>query len=286
MNIEIIIDKSKAKKNNDGIWVSKLMLNNEINISKKSWERIYNLDLKKLIQSKKEFNKDKLNDHMVYIDRSYNFNNITRYLEIGCGPSYIGEYLMKKYNLTFIGIDFNYEMLLTLKKYFDKKGYKKYILIHGNILDMPIKTKTIDYVYGGGVIEHLPDTSKTLKEIYRVLTQGGVSFNTVPAFNLWWFFRFWNNIPNLPVIKSLFEFVHISTLKGKILDKYYGYELSYLTSTLDNLHKSLGFKNVKCGPFVFRPSRSKVRNEILSKIYISVTSNLIFSPVYYIYGTK
>ena len=286
MKLIDFLEKSRVRKDRSGIWTTKINRSKETKNSQVVWGKIYNQDIKQLREEKDDFNKSKLADHMKYIEQSYTFSNKTIYLEIGCGPSYIGEYVMKKYDCYFIGVDFNYGILFTLKKYFDKIGYKKYLLMHADISNMPLKKNCIDYIYGGGVIEHLKHTKNVVKELYRVLKKGGTSFNTVPAFNLWWFTRFWNNIPNLPMLKQIFEFIHMSILNGAILNKYYGYELSYTLNKLKHLHALIGFKNIIAGAFVFNPSEKKLKSRLLRKLYVLLTSNILFTPVYYIYGKK
>jgi len=286
MKLVNFLNKRDVRKDKNGIWITNINLPKEIKNSQITWEKIYNQNVKQLQEEKNEFNKSKLADHIKYIEQSYTFLKKTVYLEIGCGPSFIGEYLMKQYDCYFIGVDFNYGMLVTLKKYLDKKGYRNYLLIHADILNMPLKKNCIDYIYGGGVIEHLKDTGIVMKELHRVLKKGGVSFNTVPAFNLWWLTRFWNNIPNLPIIKQLFELIHVSILKGAILNKYFGYELSYILNNIKRIHAEIGFKDIKAGVFVFQPSEKKLKSPLLRKFYMFLTSNILFSPVYYVYGKK
>lgn len=281
-----LLNKKEARKDKNGIWVTNIHLPRETKISQISWEQIYNQNIKQLHEEKNEFNKSKLADHIKYIESSFTFLKKSIYLEIGCGPAFIGEYLMKKYDCYFVGVDFNYEMLLTLKKYFDKNGYKNYLLIHADISNMPLKENCVDYIYGGGVIEHLKDTGNVMKELYRVLKKDGISFNTVPAFNLWWLTRFWNNIPNLPIIKQIFELLHVSLLKGAVLNKYFGYELSYTLGNLKQIHKLIRFKDIKAGAFVFHPSEKKLKNLLLRKFYIRLSVSTLFTPVYYIYGKK
>lgn len=286
MKLINLLEKSSVRRDENGIWVTNIKQSAETKNSQVVWGKIYNQNIKQLREEKDDFNKSKLVDHMKYIEQSYTFSNKTVYLEIGCGPSFIGEYLMKKYDCYFIGVDFNYGMLITLKKYFDRIGYKKYILMHADISNMPLKKNCIDYIYGGGVIEHLKDTGRVVKELYRVLKRGGTSFNTVPALNLWWLIRFWNNIPNLPMLKQMFELIHIFILKGAILNKYYGYELSYTLNNLKHLHSSIGFKHIKAGAFAFNPSEKKLKSQLLRKFYMFLASNTLFTPVYYIYGKK
>lgn len=281
-----VIDKTKAKRDSRGIWTTNMNATDELKVSQKVWEEIYNFNLQTLKKDRDDFNRNKLQDHVAYIDDSYAFSKHTVYLEIGCGPSYIGEYLMKKYDCTFIGVDFNYEVLEVLKKYLDQKGFKKYILVHADINSLPLKNQSVDYIYGGGVIEHFRDTSHILRELYRVLKKGGVCFNTVPAFNVMWLVRFWNNIPTISGIRKVFEFIHVSLLNNKLLDRYHGYELSFTNSSLVDLHKKAKFKKITSGAFAFHPSERKVSNPFLRSLYFFVTSKTLMSPVYFISATK
>jgi len=282
---EHIIEFKKSKYDENGILVSDFLLSNEIEISKKAWERIYDYDLEELKKDRKDFDGCKLFDHMESISKSFKFDSNTYYLEIGCGPAHIGDYLMENHDVYFIGVDFNYNMLLTLKKYFDKKGYKKYLLIHGDINDMPIKNNTIDFVYGGGVIEHMSDTNKILKELYRILKSNGVSFNTVPAFNLWWLTRFYNTIP-FSFCRKWFDFLHLTVLKGKLLESGSGYQLGYTPKNLFALHKKVSFRDIYVSAFAFHPSRRIVKSKILSNLFYQLHKFNLFCAVYQVYGKK
>ena len=75
-------------------------------------------------------------------------------------------------------------------------------------------------------------------------------------------------------------------LKGLILNKYYGYELSYTINHLEQIHKSVGFKEISIGAFVFNPSEKKLKNPFLRKLYRSLTANIFITPVYYVYAKK
>ncbi|QQS61165.1 MAG: class I SAM-dependent methyltransferase [Candidatus Moraniibacteriota bacterium] len=284
--LNTIIDLKKASLDKNGIWVTDIKLGKDVSISKEAWENIYNFNLDELRKDKKDFIDNKLKDHISYIKDTYKFNEKTIYLEIGCGPAHIGEYLMEKHDVTFVGVDFNYPMLLSLQAHLKEKGFKKYILIHSDITKMPILGDSIDYIYGGGVIEHMSDTLGILKELRRVLRKDGVVFNTIPAFNLFWLSRFYNNIPYNPILKSFFEYVHIKILKGEILKKYYGYELSYTLKQLYKLHRSLKFQNITQKPFAFYPSEKKVKNKLLRRLCYKISLNSFTSPVYCVYAKK
>lgn len=280
-----IIDTTKAQIDNNGIWVGSLDTSPATQTSKKAWENIYNFTLDDLYRDKAVLAGNKLEDHMRYVESSYAFSSKTVYLEIGCGPGHIGVELMRKHNICFVGVDFNYPMLIVLREFFRKEGFSNYVLIHADITNMPIAENAIDYIYGGGVIEHLSDTQKVLKECYRVLAKNGVCFNTVPAFNLWWPVRWYRNIPSLFPLRPIFEFIHYRIFGGRILEKNFGYELSYVPIQLRLLHKKVGFVKVEVGAFSFHLALFKQRRWLNHLIYV-LTDNIFLSPVYYISAKK
>ena len=280
--------KENYKIDKNGILSYHYFLDPETLNSKNVWEKIYNFDMDAFEKDRNDFFSSKLGDHIKHIRKSYVFNPSSVCLEIGSGPAYIGEYIMKEFDSFYVGIDFNYEMLLTVKNYFDLKGFKKYLLIHGDIKDMPIKDNSIDFIYGGGVIEHFSDTDLVLKELYRVLKNGGVSFNTVPCFNFSWvLLRSFANIPSAPIfLKKFFEYIHIKILKNKILDKFFGYELSFTRNSLRKLHERNGFKDIIIGPFTCHPSIRKLRNPFLRKLYFNAQRSRLTSFFYYVFARK
>lgn len=286
MKLENLLDRKRTKLDNNRIWITNLKLSEDVAISQKAWEKIYNFNINKLRKDRKDFNVNKLDDHISYITKFYKFNSNIIYLELGCGPAYIADHLMKKYNCYFIGVDFNYKMLVTLKKYFDSLGYKKYLLIHADINNMPIKDNAIDFIYGGGVIEHFRDTNHIIKELYRILNKGGVSFNTVPAFNFSWPVIMHKNIPSFPILKQVFEFIHLKILKNKLLVKHHGYELSYRENQLKRLHSKVGFSSSFTGAFAFHPSTNRLQNKFLRDLYFKISSYSLFSPMIYIAAQK
>jgi ubiquinone/menaquinone biosynthesis C-methylase UbiE len=281
-----LLSKNKVSFDKNGICIAKSKLTNDTLTSQSTWENIYNFDLKKLLRDRKDFNESKLKDHTSYIVKHYNFTPQTVYLEIGCGPCYIAEYLMANYNCYFIGIDFNYKILLSVKKYFDSKGFKKYILIHGDLKNIPIRKNSIDFIYGGGVIEHFRDTTHILKELFNVLKPGGVAFNTVPAFNFFWPVSIKKNIPSFPIAKQLFELIHIKLLNYRLLNKYHGYELSFGINQLKRMHAKVGFKNSVAGAFAFHPSFKKMPNKHLRNFYYALSKISLISPIIYIASKK
>jgi ubiquinone/menaquinone biosynthesis C-methylase UbiE len=283
--IKEIVNINKAKKDDSNIWCAENVTIFEDNVSKTAWENTYGFSLDQLIKDRKEYGEEKLQDTVTAVESAYDFNSDTVYLEIGCGPSYVAEQLMKKYDCFFVGVDFNYKILKTLDEYFKTLGFTKYLLINADINKMPLNDFCIDFIYGGGVIEHTPNTKKVLSELYRVLKTGGVCYNTVPGFNLWGVLRLWNSIPDVNYLRELFSAIHLKLLKGKFLKRSSGYMLTFTTKRLKELHSSLGFKDIEVGPFAFHVA-PKYSVPLLGKLFYLFTKTMPVSPMYFVHGKK
>lgn len=167
----------------------------------------------------------------------------TIFMEIGCGTFALGARLAKSARLV-VGIDLSPEALSLAKKRLDSHKIKNYLLVQGDIRLMPVKSSAVDFVYGGGVIEHFPDTQSCVDEIYRVLKKGGVSFNSVPMLNIGslTYRQRWGSIPNIPLIREIWEFINVRFLEARHMT--FGFEMAFLRSTLYNIHKKAGFTKV------------------------------------------
>ena len=286
MNLVELLDTKKAHLDKNGIWTTQPELSSEGLLSKQRWEGIYDFGVEELKKQRAVFDRDKLNDHLGYLLPSFHFGKKTIYLEIGCGPSHIGDYLQSERGCKFIGVDFNYNILVVLKAYFEEKGYKDYLLIHADIKDIPLKEESVDFIYGGGVIEHTKNTSRLLGELYRVLKTGGVSFNTVPAFNFFWLTRFYASIPDAGLLRSVLEFVHLKLLRGRVLGKNFGYELSFTLEGAKKFHREVGFTEVEAGPFAFHPNPEKLKPALLRALYFGLSQSVLFCPFHFVKARK
>lgn len=175
-----------------------------------------------------------------------------RFMEIGCGPSFLGVAL-SKLGFEVAGLDVCIEALKVAKKV--HAGLKRpSFFIGGELNHIPLRDGSVDFLYGGGVIEHFKDTAGCVKELHRVLSPGGVSFNTVPYFSIssLTYRQIWGNIPNVPLLRPLAEALHLGLLKGRHMT--YGYEMSFMASTLRRIHLEAGFSRVDVRYFkVFLP---------------------------------
>lgn len=262
-------------------------ISNDIKMSLEKWDDLYkkNLENKSYKIEKKEYDRRYLKDTFNQIFQYYNLRKNDTYLEIGCGPMFLGQEFVKK-GLNVIGIDLSLSALIIAKKMLEDKRVKNYLLIQGDIKNIPLKGNTVDLIYGGGIIEHFKDTESAVGEMYRVLKKGGICFNTVPQLNLssLTYRQIWGNIPNFPVLREIAEFFHIKLLGGRHMK--FGYELSFTKKKMEKIFKSQGFnkvlvKNFKCYlPFTY------LKPLWLKKIARYVSNTEILNPMILIVAQK
>ena len=261
-------------------------LSNDLKLSHSKWSSLY--------RSQRQA-AQLLRDYTVY-KREYfpliydQINEVTSfrdkvYLEIGCGPFYFGQLVAKECKI-IIGVDISREALTIARRMLEKNKITNYLLIQADILQLPITDDTVDIIFGGGVIEHFKDTRKCLDELYRVLRKRGTSFNTVPMLNIGslTYRQVWGNIPNAPLLKQIAEFIHIKLLQGKHMR--FGYELSFLPSTMARLHRAVGFRRVTIDNFRIKlvfEFAPRVLRPFLIKIATDVS---LFWPMIKVIGTK
>lgn len=72
-----------------------------------------------------------------------------------------------------IGIDFTPAMIKKARKNVEKLGYNNVEFRQGDIDDMPVNCGTVDVVVSNCVLNLVPNKSKVISEIFRVLKPGG-----------------------------------------------------------------------------------------------------------------
>lgn len=262
-------------------------LEQDLGLTREKWERIY----KKQLNDGRydELNQKYLND---------NYNNVYKqlndckhiqdivFLEIGCGQMFLAQSIAHKCKLV-VGTDLSLSALRMAKKMLDKKGIKNYLLVLADVRQMPIRNNSVDLLYGGGVIEHFQNTQDAVCEMHRVLTEGGISFNTVPYLNLGslTYRQLWGNIPNLPILKQLAELVHIKLLRSRHMR--FGYELSFTAHHIKTLHKKAGFRRNTVGKFDTKLMFDYISFDFLKKICIYMADNYrLFWPMIKVIAEK
>lgn len=261
----------------------------DVKLSQKKWDEEYGKTVNKneARKLKEGFKNTYLDSAMVYLDRIYKSFKNKKYLEIGCGPFFVGQELVKK-GAFVVGIDYSMNALRLAKFYLNEEKINNYLLVCGDITKMPFKDNVFDLIYGGGVIEHFKDTVGVVKENKRVLKRGGVAFNTVPKLNLGslTYRQVWGNIPNAPILRELAEFIHIKILKSRRM--FYGYEYSFTDSHLKKIFIKAGFakNNIEVGKYQVPLIFEYIKDRFLRKIAILIAQSDLFWPATYIMSKK
>lgn len=105
----------------------------------------------------------------------------SKYLDAGCGTGLILRHLPEG----SIGIDINPR---NIKKAKEHAPYAK--IMEEDIEHLPFEDNSFSTIICTEVIEHQPNPTPTIKELYRVLKKGGVFIGSVPSDSPIWFLRF------------------------------------------------------------------------------------------------
>lgn len=145
------------------------------------------------------------------------------------------------------GLDFSKNMLKVGEDKVKERGLTNVTLTHGNAMELPYEDESFDYVTIGFGLRNVPDYMQVLREMYRVVKNGGIVVCLETS------------QPTIPVFKQLyfFYFRRIMPLFGKIFAKSYE-EYSWLQEstmsfpdreTLKNMFHEVGFKEVEVKAF-------------------------------------
>lgn len=94
-----------------------------------------------------------------------------RVLEIGCGCGSEAE-LFARAGARYTAMDLtNAAVSLTRRRF--QLAELKGSFTQGDAENLPFANGSFDFVYSHGVLHHTPDTARTIREIYRVLSPGG-----------------------------------------------------------------------------------------------------------------
>jgi len=256
-------------------------------LSQKKWDEKYINEYKPNIKKELDFLQNKFFDlSWNQIQHQYHLKKRGVFLEIGCGTFYLGRALAKK-GYTVVGIDMSIHALEQAKRLFDKEKIKSYLLVCGNVLQMPFNKNSFNLLYGAGVIEHFKDTYPAIKELNRVLKIGGVSYNTVPYLNIGslTYRQVWGNIPRLPLIEDLYTFIHTKLLEARHMR--FGYELSFTRSYLEKMHRKARFRSVKTGQFLCELDFDYLPSKYLKRLAVYLAKNsFLFWPMIYVSAKK
>lgn len=225
--------------------------------------------------------------HLKYILKYVNKTLVNKklILEIGCGPSFFSFEMAKKGKTVFC-FDSNLYILKKAKQFFKRNKIKGFFVC-GDLLNLPFKNNFCDLIYGGGVIEHVRETDRCVSELYRVLKMKGVAMNTVPcvSFSTLTYYQRWGNIPDIPLLGNVLEFIHITLRKGKYMVN--GYEKSFTAGKLYKIFSKNKFRYIKIGLFDFGQDTNAFDGDsILGLLCRKFYKNRLFWNVVYILANK
>ena len=102
-------------------------------------------------------------------------------LDFGCGNGTVLKNLRKiSPDSDFIGVDISGEAITQARK--KNPDVKFFRVDDGN--KIPLKSKSVDFVFAGDVVEHVYDTETMFNEFYRILKNGGKILITTPYYGL------------------------------------------------------------------------------------------------------
>lgn len=157
-------------------------------------------------------------------------------LDLGCGPGHYLKLLsFLSLKLHLIGVDMDKDALFQVKKNLERKGVST---IDADLMKkLPFQNNSFGKILMSEVIEHLPDDSKALKEVYRIIKKRGVLIITVPNAN---FPFFWD-----PVNWILNHYFKTCIKKGFWGGIWTNHERLYNPEEIKKLIEKVGFKVTK-----------------------------------------
>jgi SAM-dependent methyltransferase len=94
-------------------------------------------------------------------------------LEAGCGIATDGMRFVRA-GARYTGVDFSPTALALARRRLElERGSAAFV--QASITDLPFADGSFDLVYSNGVIHHLPDTARAIREFHRVLRPGGTA---------------------------------------------------------------------------------------------------------------
>ena len=215
---------------------------NDVLLSEDRWEKIYKS------HRLKSFTKDPtVLSYKRFLDKYKSDLRKGIFLDLGCGVAYLSALLAKE-GVDVLGVDISKEAIEKSKGLF-KKNNLKGNFIEADFLNLFLKDESINFVYSCMGLEYVRDTQQAIGETFRVLKKGGKIVAIVPVISLTTltYHQLRGDIPDLPIIKNLMEFIHVKLLKGKYM--HYGYEKSFTPRGIRNMFLKSGFKVSKIDYF-------------------------------------
>jgi ubiquinone/menaquinone biosynthesis C-methylase UbiE len=104
-------------------------------------------------------------------------------LEIGCGSGPVSNHISKKYMAKVVGTDVDEDQITLARN--NSKDLKNVTFMVSDATDLPFKNKSFDIVLSINVLHHISNWMDALKEINRVLRNGGYLVLAELLFTKW-----------------------------------------------------------------------------------------------------
>jgi len=209
----------------------------------------------------------KFAEFTVYKD--INLSECKNLLEVGSGVGAQTEILLRRFpEMSVSGIDMSDAQLATAKKYLDTKPHAKdrYSFQKMDATCMEFKEKSFDGAFLCWILEHVPEPSKVLSEVRRVLKPGSKVYIS-------------------EVLNSSFFLDPYSPNVWKYWMAFNDYQLSmkgdpFIGAKLGNLLLSQGYRDIKVETKTWhldnrRPSKRKEYIEFWSDLLLSAADQLV-----------
>lgn len=98
----------------------------------------------------------------------------SKILDAGCGEGYLANRLSREY--TIWGLDKDKQSVMKAQRNARVSRFRV-----GDVTDMPFEDDSFDAVIASEILEHLPDETKFINEIGRVIAKGAILITTTPC---------------------------------------------------------------------------------------------------------
>jgi SAM-dependent methyltransferase len=169
-----------------------------------------------------------------------------RFLDIGCAGGALLN-TAREFGFTVQGVELSDDASQMARENFGVPVFT------GELLDAHFPDASFDVVYMGDVIEHLPDPVKTLQEIHRILTVGGLLVLDLPS--------------QTNTLFSRTGFLLYSILGKRVTASLPPYHLfEYRPRSVSFLLRHSGFEIVKLHEAMIPPHEINLRGPMLERI--------------------
>lgn len=260
---------------NDIYFINNKLKKKDIKLSQKSWEKIYKEEDKSFSLSEAEKN--------IYVKAYLKFvkkEDIKEYfVDLGSGLGLMALVVSKKFRKIPILIDFSPQALFLSKKIFEKNKVKG-IFICADVTSDIYKENSFQYFFSSMSLEYFKNLTSAFKLLNKALSKNGKLTFIIPKISIttltYHQFRS-GDIPDLPIIRSIYEIIHLKLLKGRRLKT--GYNVSYRIGKIKKVAVETGFNISQYGDLKMNYQLAFIKSRLLKKLGLLLVKNSWFSPL-------